>query len=233
MRFLQGLALRHQSLNSETATTLSFARLEGPPFAAHLFTAVAATDPDYAVSPSSDLVNNKQSRESLSKKINNAVMPILGLLLRCGPSTILRGVPSIVVDAFQALSFWPRTHVGKEVPKDIPSVANSNTAPPVTMVRGHLGIAATLPHRNPGGVLRSAVYAVPVDATDTTTGHRNTESQLTSSNFVVVPAVALTEPEPLIISFTDNANSNELAESLPSHVFSSHTKSITNALVMC
>lgn len=82
---------------------------------------------------------------------------VIHLLLTRGPAAVTRLVVAVDVDAVQlVLGAWPRTHVGEEVLKRVPSLADRDAT---TAVEGKLrvrGCSAAVPHIAPTFVLSAA-----------------------------------------------------------------------------
>ncbi len=74
---------------------------------------------------------------------------ITGLFFSCRPSAILRGIVTIVVDALDAVLGRRITHVGIEVFKRLPTLADLNATRTVVMVRGAARILTSVFHTSP------------------------------------------------------------------------------------
>lgn len=83
---------------------------------------------------------------------SSAVVCVIGLHKRIGPSAIFWSVRTIVVDAIKRCPFGSFPHVGKEVVEYRPSFANRNAATTVSRVVRCLGIKTSFAHRFPGTI---------------------------------------------------------------------------------
>lgn len=76
------------------------------------------------------------------------------------PTAVAWLVIAVVVDSFDAQTFWPIPHVGQEGLKYPPSIADRNSTTAVILKISVLGIGASLNHAEPGAINRGAVPAV-------------------------------------------------------------------------
>lgn len=86
--------------------------------------------------------------------INNMINSCVAvLLLWCSPPTVLWTIVSVVVYAVDCVPIaWWLTHVGKEIFKGSPTVADVDTAPTIVLVAFGVGIIAAGTHVTPNGV---------------------------------------------------------------------------------
>lgn len=85
------------------------------------------------------------------KLARRSPLPFVGLLLSvCRPSAIIRRIISVIVYPVNRMFFCGRaSHVGKEVTKIVPSLANLYTPAPVVFEMFVISISTSLAHRNP------------------------------------------------------------------------------------
>ena len=87
--------------------------------------------------------------------------PVQGLFSVGGPSTILRAVRAVVVDAVNGQpARWWLAHVSQEVLEFKPAVADRDAAAAVTLIGMILRIRASLFHLHPAEVSTGASHAV-------------------------------------------------------------------------
>lgn len=85
------------------------------------------------------------------------------LLFGRRPAAIARFVIAVVVDAVKRHSVWSRPHIGEEILKYKPAIADLDSASSIKVPIGCLGIAAPIFHTAPQGVFgwqRNAVFLV-------------------------------------------------------------------------
>ena len=94
---------------------------------------------------------------------------VIALLFRRGPSTIVRIIVAIVVDAVNGHANWLRPHVRKKVAKVRPSLTYRYSASSVAIISGASRVEAPLPHGTPclvfacrGVAGRIAVFDAPI-----------------------------------------------------------------------
>ena len=89
-----------------------------------------------------------------------AMLVIISLNLGCSPSAISRLVVPVVVDAIDTQSFGLRSHVGKEILKLAPSLADLDAAAAVTMPSFIFPSGASVSHGAPNSVLGSVPHSM-------------------------------------------------------------------------
>lgn len=78
------------------------------------------------------------------------ITPIVSLLFRGGPSTILRAVWPVIVDPVKRISLWLAAHVGVEgFKRRTPLFADSDATPTPPFIVGVSRVEAPLLHRGP------------------------------------------------------------------------------------
>jgi hypothetical protein len=145
---------------------------------------------------------------------------IQGLLASCGPSTVLRRVRAVVVDAVEAMSIR-RTyaHVREELFECVPSAVDRDTSASVVVKGGAPLIAASVQHLRPGVVLDRFITAVCHRRRShaATTGLRSSTTQGRPIDRFFGAAVASTRPFG-VLAATAASDDNELSETLSSDV---------------
>lgn len=105
-------------------------------------------------------------RLGLAERLNEyAVALVSGLFRRRGPAAIRGAVVGIYFNAVNRVgASWCGSHVGKEVLKFMPALANLDAAPAVACIVWAIGVMAALHHVGPGlvflGLLSGAGMAV-------------------------------------------------------------------------
>jgi hypothetical protein len=67
---------------------------------------------------------------------------------RC-PLTVLGAIGAVIINTFQCKAHWRITHICIKVLERLPAFANKNTAPSIILVRGRVGVSASIQHANP------------------------------------------------------------------------------------
>jgi len=155
---------------------------------------------------------------------------VLSLLLVRRPLAILRRIPSVVVDAVNAvLQRWPRPHVGHEGRERTPPLGADGNAPTaIPFVEVSVGVLASSNHVLPHSVLWRSTHAVrgmggaagfSVDAAAT---GRVPTLESSRRYFRCAAAVAAAFPVRLVVSIGDAILNSQSAKALPSQVISLH-----------
>jgi hypothetical protein len=92
--------------------------------------------------------------------LHNVRPSITGLLLTCGPSAVVGGVGTVIVDAVQRQAIRTAAHIRQEVLKGFPAVTDLNPSASVQGVRRIAWIQAPILHRSPHEVFRGAGESV-------------------------------------------------------------------------
>jgi hypothetical protein len=90
-------------------------------------------------------------------ELSSPVSPgIVGLFLSSSPAAILGRIGAVVVDAIDALAFWPPAHIRKEIFKRVsPTIANGNTPATVLVITMGFFVVAAAFHGKPTTVFGS------------------------------------------------------------------------------
>lgn len=137
------------------------------------------------------------------------------LLAISSPSAISRFVVPIVVDTVNrdTVSFGFGSHVGDEVLKHLPTVTDSDASTSVVFPISSSGVGTSIPHIRPASVFNESFSPMPGSGSTmggvvfggnillitTTTGGVIGGAEGRSKNRLLIPAVALTQPQRLSI----------------------------------
>lgn len=151
----------------------------------------------------------------------HAVVGSIALLLSlCRPSTIVRRISAIVVDAINRVSVWARPHVCQEVFVRMPAFTERNATPAILMKPRALGVAASREQARPHDVFRRPVLS---DSCAMRDGCHSTlapttvvvaASKMAAFHFDCLPADAPTCP----VTIGRTANNDKASERLTSKI---------------
>jgi hypothetical protein len=129
--------------------------------------------PDCVVSEAEPTTPIHQRIDFTHVRHEPSVSSIVGLLLWCRPSAILRIVVTIVVSSIQHVQIgWPITHVGSEVPEINPPVAHDNSSTSVVSIFRVVRIPATGQHGLP-----NPIFLAPPSSMDRVVFDPNTSTR--------------------------------------------------------
>lgn len=166
---------------------------------------------------------------------------LVGTLFRPGgPATVARFVIPFIVDAVQSFTRRTRPHIGQEIVKLLPALANGNAAATIVLEMNVPRLRTTYSHAKPGLVFRRGLRrkCVPVTQPDgmfsqslainlnaeTTAAHRGSIFYIVARKGLERTAIA--QEKPINLTMTSrNARRplrNQLPEPLPGYVGKLH-----------
>jgi hypothetical protein len=149
--------------------------------------------------------------------------PVFVLLRICDPFAIGGFVTSIIVDAIERQARWAITHVGKEVFKCEPTLANTNSSSAVIKKIRVLRIAASLKHRFPAVISRCAgLSMLGKRATLASAANRIFASEADASNDALVSAVANDKPASRFPFYMGESDDRQSSKALSCNIFDRH-----------
>lgn len=153
---------------------------------------------------------------------------VVALVVRLGaavsPNAIARRIAPVVVEALNRMISRGLPHVGKKGVEGFPAIAQGDPAPAVVMVRGTLGVCASLLHASPRVVGRAVFQSVSLRLCETYISSKATAALLfpfskrVGRDIDAVAAVADTSPDRLSVVTDIPRDSREAVELLPGYV---------------
>lgn len=180
-----------------------------------------------------DLAPLNQTEGSLADR-NHSVTPMVTVLLLVrSPSTVTGFVVPIIVLSIDAVSArWPGAHVGEEVFKTLPSLADLYPSSAVVCELLVVGIRTSLPHRRPDPIFRrhspvpglsmlqanSCAMGHPKFATKTAARLGGAIPHQHTRDFALGSAVTDAMPSDGSLRLVDLSDHDQSAKSFPRHI---------------
>ena len=151
---------------------------------------------------------------------NPSVIPgVSGLFIWSGPSAILWGVITIIVDAFnRVFRSGFRTHIVHKQTKVVPAFADLYASRAIFVVSGIVRLLATVDHCRPRFVFRCISKTVFCTYSLTPTRCAVAVPEATGRNDALIPAITDTVPNNDPVLLTNRIESNKITESCPGDI---------------